>query len=59
MKDSLTGRTYHKQTWFGLILMVEYEEADSSPGFFIKKWRKAKATDLIYLKELKYNKYGK
>jgi len=59
MRDLLTGRTYYRQTWFGLIFMVEYEKPDSSPGFFYKKWRKAKAYDLIYLKELNDAKYGR
>lgn len=49
-KNRLTGRFYHKQTWLGLILMVEYLETvcdfagDESPDRC--KWRKAKPTDM-------------
>jgi hypothetical protein len=46
-KDYLTGRYYFKQTIFGLVLMVEYEYPDASPGFFYLKWRKAKPKDIL------------
>lgn len=46
-KDYLTGKHYFKQTLFGLVLMVEYKEPDSSCGSWIYKWRKAKAEDLL------------
>ena len=45
-KEDLTGNYYFKQTWFGLVLMVEYRIPDDIPGIWIRKWRRAKAKDL-------------
>ena len=45
----LTGKFYFKQTLLGLVLMVEYKEADTSPGSFLRRWRRAKNSDLVYL----------
>lgn len=50
MKDKLTGRYYFKQTWRGLILMVEYEIPGDALGIWDKRWRRAKGGDLPYLK---------
>lgn len=50
MKDFLTGRYYFKQTWRGLVLMIEYKEPDLGPGQWTKRWRRAKAKDLPCLK---------
>jgi len=48
--EELTGKYYHKQTWFGLVLMVEYKK---DRGHFPNTlhWRKATAVDLVYLEK--------
>ena len=48
MKE-LTGAHYLKQTWFGLVLVVEERiDCGAYPCKYI--WRKAKAKDLAKLK---------
>jgi len=52
MRD-LTGNYYHKQTWCGMVLMVEHYitvcdfAGDDSPP--VKVWNKAKDEDLVYI----------
>ena len=46
----LTGRYYFKNTWLGLVLMVEHKEATETPGGWNKIWSKARNQDLPYLK---------
>lgn len=37
----------HKQTWFGIVLMVRYADPDDIPGVFkFCRWRKADFADL-------------
>jgi hypothetical protein len=49
----LTGRFYHKRTFFGMVLMVEYFytvchfPGDESPDG--RAWRKARPEDLVEL----------
>lgn len=49
---NLTGKYYFKQSFWGLILMVEYKvenEENDFPEYFFY-WRKARPQDLVYLK---------
>lgn len=54
----LTGRYYHKQTWFGLVLMVEWEMERQNITAHLLKWKKATGADLVTL-EGKFNKITK
>jgi hypothetical protein len=49
MRRHLTGRYFFKQTWFGVVLMVEHRETDVTPGGWRTVWSRAKPNDLVYL----------
>jgi|GEM_PF-4173282 len=53
--ERLTGKYFHKKTWFGFVLMVEVErqvfcEHDMTFIFKYKTHRKAKRADIVNLK---------
>lgn len=58
MIDSkLTGRFYHRRTWQGLVLMVEYsyEEPVTGDTKIRTGWKKANEIDLLELEEKRPN----
>lgn len=52
--ETLTGKYYHKKTWFGLVLMVEVKTKENIGGSYVYldvfRYRKATEKDLKTLK---------